>query len=63
MQDPDDGEVEIRMETSEDQKVITLVFISSVAMETNDFILALESYLTDITRAAFQREQPESQVH
>lgn len=63
MKDQDEGEIEIRMDTSDDNKIITLVFVSDLEMDTNDFILALESYLTDLTKAAYQRIQPDVGIH
>lgn len=59
----DQADIEVEMATSEDNKTITITFRSSEPMETNDFLLALEAYLTDLTKAAIQKDEPSVNVH
>lgn len=59
----DEGEIEVKMEASDDKKVITLAFTCTFPMNTRDFIMALETYLSDLTRSALQREGEGVNVH
>lgn len=54
----DGGEVTFEMESNEEATVVTLTLTSTCQMSVNDLILALESYLTDLTRAEAQRREP-----
>ncbi len=57
-QDEDDGEVTFEMETNDDATKVFLTLTSSRPMTMNELILALETYLTDLTRAEAQRREP-----
>ena len=61
--DGDTSEVEFELNTSEDARTISLSMKSSRPMDYQDLILALEFYLTEITRAEMQRRQPGVQQH
>lgn len=54
-----ESEIEITLSESDDQKVIILTCVSDHPIETNEFLLALEAYLTELTKAAYQRLQPD----
>lgn len=62
MDDSNEG-VTIFMETSEDAKTVTITFESTVPMDLHDFIMALESYLTDMIRAYKSVPTDESMKH
>ncbi len=56
-------EVSFEMETSEDAKVVTLRLVSTREMTVGDLIMALETYLSDLTRAETQRREPGVLLH
>lgn len=59
----DDDEVTFHLHTTSDNLVYTLRVESPTPMATQDFILSLEAYLSDIIRAQKQLEDPAIIVH
>ena len=59
----DDDEIVYRLAVNRDRTVYTLTLESPRGMATNEFIMALEVYLTDISRAENQLKDPNNQIH
>lgn len=59
----DDDEIVFRLAVSSDMRVYTLTLESPSRMTSHQFIMALESYLTDLTRASEQLKDPSNQIH
>lgn len=59
----DENEIEMELSANEDSTELTLTLKGKTAIDFSDLILALESYLTDLTRAEAQKKEPGFQTH
>lgn len=57
------SETEIVLESSDDQKTITLTIKSESELTTADLVECLEFYLCEITRAHEQKTSPGTEIH
>lgn len=56
-------EITFEMESNDNATVVTLKLTSTCSMTVSDLILALETYLTDLTRAEAQKKEPGTRTH
>lgn len=59
----DDEEISIVMNSSPDQKTVTLVIEAQTPIDLPDLILTLESYLTDLIRASQAKPDLDDSLH
>lgn len=58
-----DDQMLISMEASEDSTQFAIIFEKKTAISVSELILALEEYLTDLTRAEADKRRPGTEVH
>lgn len=59
----DEADIEMELNSNDDATQLTLTLKSTKAIDFSDLILALETYLTDLTRAEAQKREPVCQTH
>lgn len=59
----DDDEISIILNSTPDQKIVTLTIEAEKPIDTHDLILCLESYLCDLIRATSQAPSNETDLH